>query len=500
MISFFSINNTAFASSNAILSKKNGYTITSNSDISKIIDGNNATYNEFEKNGKVTIKFDQPIYVDKISISTRQVEGFGGEVLVNFYDEDNNELGKKVIVTTSQSIKNIDVNINEIKEIVITGSSYSKFRIYEFEVYGEFPIYYYPVSSLSAKTTHESVELSWINPKSIYFKGVDVYEGERFVENIKNPKDKAVISALKSNTSYTFKVFAVYADGGKSIEKTIDIQTEKEPEKIKDVENVKVNSTHERIDLSWSLPSSSELKHVNIYRDEIKQTSAISNFIFGSTAYAASTKIFETNGTYFNDLTVKPQTTYEYTLTTTDGIQESEGVTVQATTPKAPLENVGGVESEEQENGDYIFKWTSPTKGEVQIYVGGKKYKKVPASDGKILIPKADLKFNAFGDPDVTLQAIDEDGEEGAIISPGGSLEVPFTPGDVVKSGNSLFALIAPFVLLGLSLLLVPKIIKLIRQSNNGSAVKSERTGRAEKIREPRPSRETREYRRGRTT
>lgn len=308
---------------------------------------------------------------------------------------------------------------------------------------------------------------------------------------LKNVKSVIVNSSLTGSGSgiaafYELDIFGSYEP--------------KEKEPLKDVLNLETKVSSNRVDLSWELPNFDEFKHVNIYRDEVNEIKTLEP---APASYKASTKIFETNGTYFNDLTVKPKTTYEYTLTTTDGKEESEGVTVQATTPKAPLDEVGGVESEKQENGDYLFKWTSPTKGDVQIYVGGKKYKKVPANDGKILIPKGDLKFNAFGDPDVTLQAIDEDGEEGAIISPGGSLDVPFTPSDIIKSGNGLFALIAPFVLLGLSFLLVPRIIKLIRNSNNSASVKSGRTGRAERIRETketRPSREIREYRRGRTT
>lgn len=42
---------------------------------------------------------------------------------------------------------------------------------------------------------------------------------------------------------------------------------------------------------------------------------------------------------------------------------------------------------------------------------------------------------------------------------------LPFTVGDLVSSGNALLGLVGTFVLLALAFVLVPKIIRLIRQA-----------------------------------
>src|SRR5690606_30948654 len=106
-----------------------------------------------------------------------------------------------------------------------------------------------------------------------------------------------------------------------------------------------------------------------------------------SSTTGATTKIFETNGTYFNDLTVEPKTTYDYRLTTTDGYTETSGVDITTTTPAAPVPEMGGVVVEPQPNGDYLYKWETPAAGQVKIIVGGEEYTTVPAEDKQLLIP-----------------------------------------------------------------------------------------------------------------
>lgn len=494
MMCFFSISKTAAAFGDGILSKKEGYHISSNiASVSNIYDGDTSTYADILKGQSITIEFDHPYNIERIKGDVLRKSGLAAGMFIQMY----NEKGDRIYRASFQAEYDENINIDDVKKVIFLVEAGPGKIINEIEFYGSTEIYK-PVKSLSSSVTHDSVSLSWINPDSIEFEGVEVYEGDKFIKKIKSPKNNVEISGLNSNTEYTFKVYANYLDGGKSVERTITVRTDREP--IEEVRNIQIEANHDRVNLSWKLPEYNGFEHVNVYRDEIKQTSAISEFFLGSTAYAASTKIFETNGTYFNDLTVKPKTTYEYTLTTTDGTEESEGVTVQATTPKAPLDEVGGVESEKQENGDYLFKWTSPTKGEVQIYVGGKKYKKVSASDGQILIPKEDLKFTAFGDPDVHLQSIDEDGEEGSIISPGGNIETPFTPSDLIETGSGLLKLIGPFVLLALSFIFVPKLIQLIRNANGSKEGKNTRKERVERNNSARETRATREYRRERTT
>lgn len=46
---------------------------------------------------------------------------------------------------------------------------------------------------------------------------------------------------------------------------------------------------------------------------------------------------------------------------------------------------------------------------------------------------------------------------------------LPFTPADLVSSGNELLGLVGTFVLLGMAFVFVPKIIRVIRSSFGSS-------------------------------
>ncbi len=139
----------------------------------------------------------------------------------------------------------------------------------------------------------------------------------------------------------------------------------------------------------------------------------------------------------------------------------------------------GGIEKDPNE--DYVITWTNPITGKMKVLVGGKQYAIVPASDKKIVIPKDKMVFDLIGNPDVQLVPIDENGNEGIPSKPGGSgvgngggigdivgggeVGKVVNPENTLKGGVELLKVIGGFILLGLSFLVVPRLIKLIRNS-----------------------------------
>lgn len=252
-----------------------------------------------------------------------------------------------------------------------------------------------------------------------------------------------------------------------------------EPTPIEEVQEVNIQTKYNRVDLSWQLPQTEDFHHVAIYRKTIKelkeiQSASLLDKMFGANKVYASEvteydPLFETNGTYFNDLTVKPRSEYSYKLTTvtTDG-KESPGIIVTAETPDEPNPQIVGGGYTETAEGDYLFKWTSPTEGQVKIIVGGKEYKTVNASDKQILIPKEDMVY-AFDKPDVSLIPISPYGKEGNEFSshPIKQIKIPFGANDLLKTGVSLLWVLGPFVLLAMAFLLVPKFRKTIVDAFN---------------------------------
>ncbi|MBU8905575.1 fibronectin type III domain-containing protein [Desertibacillus haloalkaliphilus] len=325
-----------------------------------------------------------------------------------------------------------------------------------------------------ASNSYHEVSLIWTLPE---MQGYDFaalyYEGEKVAQT---DGYKFYIEGFEPGKTHEFEVKTVTEDGYESNGVPISVDTPEAPEK-EDVSNVEVSTTYDRVDLSWSIPEyNPNFEFVRIYRKDMEDSdeNVVSTFLFGSTASANDDDydpLFETNGTYFNDLSVESDSDYEYKLTTenTEG-EESDGVFVQASTEEEPLPEMGGVNDEKDENGDYVYSWSRPTEGEVQVLVGRDEYATVPASQGEITIPADDMQYTLMGDPDVELVPISESGLVGVPSDPNlnlGGTGLPFSPNEVLKTAMQFLLIIGPFVLLTLAVYFTPKLIRLIKQSAN---------------------------------
>jgi len=432
----------------------------------------------------ITYEFEDP--VDLIKYYSNH---YNSQYTLTFYDSNSNVLYETIIPTAAGPIL-VDVDLKGVKKITLGNNTQNYVILREFDVYGDTSniIKHNEIESFDLSSSDNEVHLKWslldkenVTNFKLYRDGSLIKTFDKDIETYKD--------VVGYGETHEYKITAVYIDSFESegLKKTISTA---EPKPVEDVKEIKVETDYDRVDLSWILPSTDKLKHVNIYREKIEEVeeeiSWIKN-IFGTKVMAAeSKKIFETNGTYFNDLTVEPSTTYEYTLTTTSvSNMESEGVMVQAITKEEPPPVLKDISIEEQENGDYLFSWQEPTKGKVRIIVGGIEYATVNAADKQIIIPKQDMKYTPMNDPDVRAIPISESGKEGEITSPPSSLndmELPFGVKDLLMSGSDLLWWIAPFVLLGLSFLLVPKLRNLIVNAVKGKREKrTDETGRRTK-------------------
>jgi hypothetical protein len=315
------------------------------------------------------------------------------------------------------------------------------------------------ITNIVSTIDYKTALFSWVNPEDSEFTGVKILRNNVLIKTL----DKTITSFSENitpSTDYTYKFVATYTNGLEANGVIKAVSTDPLPP-VKKIQDIKVNTTYNRANLSWILPEQDGLKHVNIYRLKVEEKNGFFESIFslsGTKVYAAvpNTKIFETNGTYFNDLTVQPESKYEYTLTTqTEDGRESEGVTVLATTkaePEPVLIDEGY--TIEPVNSDYIFKWSEPTTGTVKVLINGNQYKTVEASEKQIVIPEKDMKYTIFGDPDVSLIPISPYGKEGEkVTNPGGmidSLKLPFDVTDLLQTIMGIIGLFGPFILLTL--------------------------------------------------
>ncbi|EXX79724.1 hypothetical protein RirG_002940 [Rhizophagus irregularis DAOM 197198w] len=348
------------------------------------------------------------------------------------------------------------------------------------------------VTDLIGTPTYNAVSLSWTNPPDQDFARVKVYENGVYKRTVTKDNTTALFENLEPETVYAFKVTSIDNTGNESTGATIEVKTLKIPE-ISDIKDLKAEAKFDRVKLSWELPQDQYFHHVNIYRKEIEDQSFFEDMFGSSSVSAATTEdgytpMFETNGTYWTDLTVKSDADYKYKVTAENTAgYETQGLEVEASTPQETPPKMEDVEYKENENGDYVVTWKNPITGKVKIFVGGNEYLTVPAAQGTATIPKADLKYNSYGAPDVTVKPVSDSGLEGEEETPPkfGNGDTPFSVGELLQTGNGLLWYVSPLLLLALAFLLVPKLRGLITQNIKKDSPRSEkalerRTGRSE--------------------
>jgi hypothetical protein len=356
--------------------------------------------------------------------------------------------------SNSYNLENLQSNTNYSVKVVASYSDGSELS----GVTKEFTTNHSTIANLDYTTDHKSITFTWDVPTDDPdYNGVSIYRDDVLLSTVDKTVNNYKDESLNYSTTYSYKFSSLYLDETEITGAPISVTTDPLP--AEDVKEVKVSTDYNRVNLSWSLPEQDGFKHVNIYRKKIEDEPGFFESIFslsGTKVYAAeSDKIFETNGTYFNDLTVRPESEYEYTLTTqNEQGAESEGVTVMATTGEEPEPVLKDDGYTVDPNGDYIFKWTEPTTGTVKVLIDGTEYKTVDAALKQIVIPKEKMTYNAFGDPKVSLVPVSQYGKEGDKTTIGGgfleTIKLPFEVTDLLQTTMGIIGLVAPFILLTL--------------------------------------------------
>lgn len=304
---------------------------------------------------------------------------------------------------------------------------------------------------------------------------IKVYNSQKvLIDTLPGYSQTYKLNNLKSDTEHNFYVQYTFAGDNETPLKKVIFKTLEIP---KEVQNIKAKVSFKDVALSWENTQHEDFEKVTIYRKNNESDGIVSkvrSFFVTNDEYDP---LFETNGTTFKDLTVKQDTSYTYLLTSTIANNETDGVKVQVKTPKLSVIDPT-LKEPENETDDYVITWSDPTKGEIQVLIGGKLYKTVAAADKKISIPQKNMKYDILGKPDVKLIPIDDDGTPGIPNNPmdptkpdglGGLDKIDGKAGEILNPKNLLFAgvgllsLVGMFVLLSLAFKLVPKLINIVR-------------------------------------
>lgn len=409
-----------------------------------IFDYTTSTYGKIGYSKKVTITFIQPIKLAAIeygaaSLSWRVLDETGATM--DSWGSVNGPLQTRT-ANYAKPVKSITIyNPSGNNEVI----SHIVFKI-------PAPVDHTEISNVLSTVTDKSFSMTWNPPKdNPNFIQTNIYKNGTKIANVAKEIDVWKDDDVLPNTSYTYKLTAVYDDGFETSGVNItDTTSNEQPDPTKippsNVRDLAVsNITDTSLELGWVNPDDDDLDKINIYKNGTLLES------------------IPVNSTY-KVLGLTPNTSYAFSVSLVDKDgNESSKQKITATTNAEPPPKIEGGSYEKEENGDYTITWEKPTTGEIKVYVGGGLYKTIPANQKSITIPKNDLKYNVFGEPDVKLQPVSESGLEGEEESPQlESIKSPFTVNDLIETGNGLLWYVGPLLLLGLSFLLFPKLRNLV--------------------------------------
>lgn len=328
-----------------------------------------------------------------------------------------------------------------------------------------------PVGSLKAQQVGGEVLLTYILPPDADFSHVRIArDGVILADKVKTAQ--FTDPNVEAKNTYKYSLFSIDESGNASSAavSTITIAG-------KEVTQLQASAKADKVELTWRNPTRTDYEKTKIYRKE-KQNVLMRAFSMFS-ANDGYTPLFSANGNYFEDYTVESDTNYTYKVTNMVAGVETEGVTIDVKTPKVTVGG-GSITPDPNPNdpdnpASYTVSWTSPTTGKLKAVVGGVEYKIVNAADLKIVIPAADMKFDKFGNYDVRLIPVDENGREiGVPANPGGGSTswggvnlggLGLDPKSLLTVVAALLGLVGLIILLAMSFRVVPKLIDLLKTS-----------------------------------
>lgn len=311
--------------------------------ISAITDGNYQSFYTLNSGNSITYTLRKNTLLKEYEILTGETTGLSLDFL--FKDKSGNVV--KTISNVSGGKYINESTLTGVKYVTIQSKGTGSININELALYGE-EDETAPADVTSVTETHSdnTVTLYWKNPTDPDFKHVNLYKNSTYIAS--TSAERYDFINLLPATTYNFKITAVDLAANESGGVNTSVTTNGVP-KPEEVKNVSVYTEYNRVNLSWSLPTTVLFRHVNIYRKDVSaSTAGLDEFFYGSKVYAADESfkpLFETNGTYFNDLSVEADSEYKYLLTTeNEKLGESEGVQASAITPPVPILDIGSID------------------------------------------------------------------------------------------------------------------------------------------------------------
>lgn len=255
----FSIPNFASAAVVDLLEGKTGVTKETGKEFKNMTDGNKSTYDKVYSKYPIMYDLGDVYTVDKFTIN--ETKGTGAEnpatLHVIYYDSN-----KKVLANYMKFA--VTEKISDVRYVSIEYDYLNPLYVYEFKVYGTTDKVT-DVENLKAETGLNQVTLSWDNPDTPKFTGVNIYRDKQLIGKLDKTKNSYVIKGLKEAEEYSFTVKSVDENGFETSGATKKATT-KMPV-IAPPENVFLTPQDKKLVIAWDNVKSPFLKGYNVYVD-----------------------------------------------------------------------------------------------------------------------------------------------------------------------------------------------------------------------------------------
>ncbi|MED2698803.1 fibronectin type III domain-containing protein, partial [Bacillus thuringiensis] len=197
----FAIPNFASAAVVDLLEGKTGVMEKTGKEYKNMTDGNMSTFDDLLSSNFVIFDLDDVYTIDKYVVN----EGKNGTNLASFYVRYYSSDHK--MIKTYREISSTE-KVEGIRYIGIKYDYLYAMRIFDFKVLGTTDKVT-NVENLKAEVGLNEVTLSWVNPDTPKFTGVNIYQGKRLLGKLDKSKNSYVVKGLESAKEYDFTVKSI---------------------------------------------------------------------------------------------------------------------------------------------------------------------------------------------------------------------------------------------------------------------------------------------------
>lgn len=269
MMFCFAIPNFASAAVVDLLEGKTGVMQNKGTEFKKMTDGDVNTYDKLLDRNPVVFDLGDSYTIDKFTLNeTKGTSSLNpASFFVKYYDSNHKLLASYTKFTFTEKV-------SDVRYVSIQYDYTNYLYIYEFKVYGTTDKVT-DVENLKAEVGLNQVTLSWDNPDTPKFTGVNIYRDKQLIGKLDKTKNSYVVKGLKEAEGYDFIVKAIDENGFETSGKTVKVMTNMpvlDPPK-----SVFLTPQNGSLVINWERVNSPFLKGYNVYVNGKKITDELLN-------------------------------------------------------------------------------------------------------------------------------------------------------------------------------------------------------------------------------